>query len=122
MPEFQNIELARNYNGAFETNSLGDTGIRHEDTTDETLDWTDPDLKEIIRIRLLSDVGFPFWDVSYVLGRTTTGEQVHVRVPFAQLPKKGYLQAMVEHAKRDGVYLKGLCFGGDIAGVVSRLQ
>jgi hypothetical protein len=31
----------------------------------ETVNWTEPGLT-ITRFRLLSDPGFPFWDISYV--------------------------------------------------------
>lgn len=103
-----------------ETNSLEDTGIDQRATTDEVVGWGDRRLHRVIRIRLLSDPGFPFWDVSYVLGTLKTGEQVRVQVPFYQLPRRAPVREMVKHARRDGVYLAQLC-GGDIHSVISKL-
>lgn len=70
--------------------------------------WSDPELKKITRLRLLSDPGFPFWDVSYCYGELKDGTAVRVSLPFYQLPKRGYLGAIIAAAKEDGVYAKGL--------------
>ena len=51
----------------------------------DTVDWTVDGL-EITRLRLLSDPGFPFWDVSYCHG-VLNGRHVNVRLPFSDLPK-----------------------------------
>jgi hypothetical protein len=75
---------------------------------DGTVYWTDPDLKRITRLRLLSDRDFPFWDVSYCYGEMKDGRQVSVSLPFAQLPKRSYKTTIVQHAQREGVYAKGL--------------
>lgn len=64
--------------------------------------WTAPGLR-VTRLRLLSDPGFPFWDVSYCQGELN-GEPVTVLLPFSQLPKRGYRKAIVEWAKTEGVY------------------
>lgn len=121
MPELQNVELRQKY-GAFETNSLADTGITHNDTVNITVDWTDPKLAQIIRIRLLTDAA-PWvpYDVSYVLGRLHDGRQVRVRVPFYQLGRRSYLGQMYEMASRDGINLNRLC-GGHVRNVLSRLD
>lgn len=72
----------------------------------KTVPWTTKGLK-ITRLRMLSDPGFPFWDVSYCHG-TLNGEPVEVSLPFDQLPKRGRNKAIVQHAIKDGVYAKGL--------------
>ena len=36
----------------------------HSEPIDRTVYWTEPNLK-ITRLRLISDRGFPYWDVSY---------------------------------------------------------
>jgi hypothetical protein len=70
------------------------------------VDWTEPGLK-ITRLRLLGDPGYPFLDVSYCYGELD-GKTVKVELPFSQLPKRRYKSAIVEFAKKDGVYAKGL--------------
>jgi hypothetical protein len=73
-----------------------------------TVDWSEPHLR-VTRLRLLSDPGLPFWDVSYCHGTLChTGEYVHVELPFSQLPKRGFRGVIVQHAKRDGLYAHGL--------------
>ena len=73
----------------------------------ESVYWTEPGLK-IIRLRLLSDPGFPAWDVSYCHG-LLNGEPVDVQLPFFQLPKgRGKIQAaIIAYAKKDKLFAKG---------------
>ena len=73
-----------------------------------TVDWTDKRLAKITRLRLLSDPGYPAWDVSYCYGQLRDGSNVHVDLPFRQLPKRGVVAAILKYAKRDKVYAKGL--------------
>jgi len=75
----------------------------------EVVDWTTPGL-EITRLRLLSDPGFPIWDVSYCHG-ILEGRHVNVELPFSQLPKygKGGMKAaLYNEAKKTGKFIKGL--------------
>jgi hypothetical protein len=92
--------------GVSETNPLP-VGF-HEEKEVGSVDWTDKRLLRIERLRLLSDPGYPFWDVSYCYGRLKDGSKVRVGLPFSELPKKNMMGALIEHAKRDKVYLKGL--------------
>ncbi len=74
-----------------------------------TVGWDDPSLSRIIRLRLLGDLDYPGWDVSYCHG-VLQGEElktVDVELHFVQLPQN-WKTAIVEHAKRSGVYAKGL--------------
>ena len=92
-----------------ETNGLLDGHKYHSEFTAQIqrqVPWTAKGLK-ITRLRLLSDLGFPFWDVSYCHG-VLNGEPVEVMLPFDQLPKRGRNKAIVNHAIKDGVYAKGL--------------
>ena len=57
--------------------------------------WKNPDLKRIIRLRLLTDRDFPFYDVSYCHGQLKDGSYVDVQLPFSQLPKRWYRKAIV---------------------------
>ena len=72
----------------------------------KTVDWSTPGLT-VTRLRLLSDPGFPFWDVSYCHG-SLNGEPVEVALPFHQLPRRGWRSVIVKHAQADGVYAQGL--------------
>lgn len=85
------------------------------DSGAELVDWTDRRLARITRLRLLTDRGFPFWDVSYVWGQLHDGTLVNVQVPFSQLHKANMRADIIRWAKRDGVYAKGLGVFGAIS-------
>lgn len=84
----------------------------------QTLDWADDRFAHVTTLRLVSDVGLPFWDVSYCHGVDMNGRPCRVQVPFDQLPKRGRGKAIVEYAKADGVYAKGI----GILDAISTLQ
>lgn len=73
-----------------------------------TVDWTDPQLSMITRLRLVSDPSFPFWDLSYCWGILKDGTKVKVAVPLYQVPKNNVKGFIIEQAKKDGVFAKGL--------------
>lgn len=93
-------------------NGIGYHGNRHsQDGGIEKVDWTEPGL-EITRLRLLSDPGFPAWDVSYCHG-ILDGRHVDVELPFSQLPKYGnggFKGALYKEAKKTGKFIKGLFY------------
>jgi hypothetical protein len=94
---------------AGEVNGLGDFAKEYHDIDRSlTLHWDDPRLARITRLRLLSDPGFPYWDISYCHGETKDGVACTVTLPFDQLPKRGYKHAIVTAAQKDKVYAKGL--------------
>lgn len=78
------------------------------DSLQGSVDWTDKNLVQITRLRLLSDAGFPAWDVSYCYGKLRDGSNVRVCLPFSQLPKRAVVSTILKYAKRDKVYAKGL--------------
>lgn len=78
---------------------------RQEDGV-KTVDWTTPCLV-ITRLRLLSDPGFPAWDVSYCHGMLH-GKHVNVELPFSQLPKRGMKAALYAEARKTGCFIEGL--------------
>jgi len=84
-----------------------------------SVDWKTPGLK-ITRLRLLSDPGFPAWDISYCHG-ILDGRHVDVQLPWHQLPKKckwkdrdgnwrpgGWKAYVIAQCKREGVNAKQL--------------
>ncbi len=110
-----NDRIARSIEyGVQETNPL-DYDLRREiDAAGrlDRVDWTDPNLAQIVRFRLLTDRGFPFWDVSYCIGRLGDGTLVDVDLPFSQLRKGrgGWKRHLVEWAAEDGIHAKRLGF------------
>jgi len=89
-------------------NQTNGVGLEYHQARDfkKTVDWTTPGLK-VTRLRLLTDPGFPVWDVSYCHG-VLNGEDVRVNLPFSQVPKKNVVGFIIEEAKRDKVFAKGL--------------
>src|SRR5262245_32263221 len=72
--------------------------------------WNDPALKQFVRVRLVTDPGFPMYDVSYCYGELWDGTPCVVILPFAQIPKYQFKKWLVDQARGDGVYLKGKGF------------
>lgn len=113
-------EIYREVYGAQETNPL--TDAQREQTPGVNapcVDWSDKDLAKVTRLRLLTDPGLDFWDVSYCHGILKDGTPCRVSLPFNQLKRTtrhmGHVvfqpsvaAQIIEHAKRDGVYAKGL--------------
>ena len=97
-----------------ETNGLVNGIAYHNERFDQpggvaTVGWCTKGL-EITRLRLLSDPGFPVYDVSYCHG-ILDGRHVDVALPFSQLPKYGkggYKAALYAEAKATGSFIKGL--------------
>jgi hypothetical protein len=90
-----------------ETNPLIADCNEYFGSISETISWDTPGLR-IDRLRLISDPGFPLWDVSYCTGRLSDGTVCNVNLPFSQLPKRGMRQALYAHAKRSGQFIDGL--------------
>lgn len=91
-----------------ETQGLEDPKAYHAIDRSTVVDWTDPRLLRVTRLRLLSDPGFPAWDVSYCHGLLRDGTHCTVSLPFSQLPKSFLFRHIVAYAKRDGVHARNL--------------
>lgn len=94
----------RNVYGTRETNGLVDGQDYHAKAREVTVRWNDPQLARVVRLRLLSDPGYPMWDVSYCHGVLKDGTLCHVELPFSQLSKRRMRAEIVEYAKADKVY------------------
>lgn len=94
--------------GTVETNPINEDVRAWQNAAEERVQWNDPRLARVTRLRLLSDPGFPFWDLSYCYGKLKTGEPCEVILPFDQLPKGQVKDAILAYAKKDRVYAKGL--------------
>lgn len=73
-----------------------------------TVQLEDKRLKRIKRLRLLSDPGFPFWDVSYCYGLLDDGTKVRVQLPRHQFSKAKWRSELYDMCREAGVYGKGL--------------
>jgi hypothetical protein len=91
----------RNIYGTIETNGLVDGAAYHAEERGVRY-WTEPGLK-ITRLRLLSDPGYPAWDVSYCHGMLEDGTLVDVLLPFSQVPKGKRFTFIRRMARRDGL-------------------
>lgn len=89
-----------------EVNPLNSATSAAMDSAQATVNWTAPGLT-IYRLRLLSEPGTPFFDVSYCYG-TLDGKNVKVQLPFSQLPKFKMKSALYAEAKKTGKFIKGL--------------
>ena len=88
--------------------TTGMTGHEYHAQFDTLVMWDDPTLSHVTRLRLLSDPGFPVWDVSYCHGVLKDGTPVRVGLPFSQLPKKNMRKFIIDEAVKDRVFAKGL--------------
>lgn len=101
--------IVREKYGASETFPL-ENGAEYYKSVDRSVIYTlaDKEVVKITRLRLLSDPGYPYWDVSYCHGQLADGTIVPVLLDDGMLPKNGLSRALVEMAKRAGRYAKGI--------------
>lgn len=112
--------LARDY-GVHEDNPLID-GQAYHAVERESVQLTDPRLAKVTRLRLLSDRGLPFWDISYTHGVLKDGTPVRIEWPEGGFhPSKRELKrSIVNECKKHGIFAKGLGLLDD--GTYSKLQ
>lgn len=98
------------YSQKYEVNPVG------RDYHDEDLDFMNwDDFKdivangsqtfEILRIRFITDSGFPFYDLSYFHVRIDGKKTEILDSPFSQVNKKFFKNKLYEILKKEGVYL-----------------
>ncbi len=104
---FDMIDRLASY-GVNETNNiaLADYDHRSVDYAEGDVSLSDPRLVRIDRLRLLTDPGYPYFDVSYCYGTLQDGRHVRVDIGANQLPRKGLSRALVDLAKEAGVHAK----------------
>lgn len=73
---------------------------------------SDPDLVKVDRIRLLTEGGYPYYDISYVWGTLKDGTHVRVSVDEQHLPRvrpgKSLNSILVDWASKYGRHAKRL--------------
>ncbi len=96
------------YAAKHEQNGLGMNGSEYHARYNgvPTVDFAERGLK-ITRLRLLTDPGFPYMDVSYCHGEFQ-GKPCNVYLPFQQLNKRTYKTDLVKYAKATGHFIPGL--------------
>lgn len=97
--------------GVDETNPLADGGTYHENVDRErtySLAALAQAGGKITRLRLLTEPGYPYYDVSYVHGTLPDGRVVPVQATTANLRKSRLKADLIEWAKEEGVYAKGV--------------
>lgn len=104
----------------YETNNIADSPVTHREVDHSiTLALGDPDLARIVRLRLITDPGFPVWDISYCYGQTKSGALVRVDLGVYQLPKGNIKGSLIAAARAAGVNAKALNLLDDA--VISKL-
>lgn len=94
--------------GVGESDPINDEVKAIRDSIEETVDLDDERLAKITRLRLVTDPGFPMYDVSYCYGVLKDGTNVRVRLPRHQFSKRNLTGALIEMCKEAKVYAKGL--------------
>lgn len=106
--------------GGFETNPL--PAGHHDIDRPTTVDWNDPQLARITRLRVLADPGCPFASVSYCHGELVDGTAVEVELPVTDF-KWGrkhptILAQLVALGRQHRVYVKRLIQSADVISVL----
>lgn len=103
-----------------ETNPITQEHREIRDAIAKTVDLADRDLVRITRLRLVTDPGFPFYDLSYCYGELRDGTAVRVRLPEWQFPRRGLTRALVAMCQAEGRYAKGLgLLDGDVISLLA---
>ena len=104
----RSMDLAVRY-GVNETNPLWVS-----ESTHENVDFSihcrlgDPRLERITRLRLLTEPGYPYFDISYVYGVLKDGTHVRIAGDPGSLGRKTIKADLVAWAREEGAYAKGL--------------
>lgn len=104
----RSIRNAQAY-GVNETNPLWMSESTHENV-DFTIHCTlgDPRLERITRLRLLTEPGYPYFDVSYVYGVLKDGTHVRIAGAPMHLGRKTLKRDLIDWAREEKAYAKGL--------------
>jgi hypothetical protein len=106
-------DSGREYSEMYETNAIIDSTYHDEDCGE--MSYNDM-LEEVLtgksisseRMRLVTDSGYPFWDLSYWHVRIDGDRYRIIDSPFERLPKKTYKQDIYKEAKKCGIYIPHL--------------
>lgn len=102
----RSMDLAVRY-GVDETNPIWASEVTHE-TIEEHVHLGDPRLERITRLRLLTEPGYPYFDISYVYGVLKDGRHCRIEGAPMHLGRKTIKRDLIAWAKEEGAYAKGL--------------
>jgi hypothetical protein len=98
------VEGQRLIYGTVEKNGLVNPAEYHKQFSEsKRVNWDCKELEKIIRLRLVSDPGYPEWDITYCHGILKDGTNVIVGLPFGSLPKKNYKKSIKAWAKHSNI-------------------
>lgn len=103
-----------------ETNPINEDIVAIREAIEETVDLTDNRLNRITRLRLVTDPGFPFYDLSYCYGQLDDGTPVRVQLPWHQFSRRHLNRDLIAMCKEAGVYGKALgLFNHDVVSTLT---
>jgi hypothetical protein len=102
----RSAHLAMAY-GVNETNPLWTSGVTHE-TIQESVRLGDPRLERVTRLRLLTEPGYPYFDISYIYGVLKDGTHCRIDTHPGCLGRRTIKRDLIEWAREEGAYAKGL--------------
>lgn len=102
----RSMDLAVRY-GVNETNPLWTSEVTHETIT-EHVRLGDPRLDRVVRLRLLTEPGYPYFDISYVYGVLKDGTHCRIEGGPMHLGRKTLKRDLIAWAREEGAYAKGL--------------
>jgi hypothetical protein len=105
---FEDSMVERGLYGIEESNPMDDRVKDIRDSLSGIVDLTDDRLARIVRLRLVTDVGFPLYDLSYCYGQLKDGQYVRVILPVHQFSRRFLKRDLVAMCRSVGVYAKGL--------------
>lgn len=104
----RSMDLAVRY-GVNETNPIWASEATHENVDyDEHVRLGDKRLARIVRLRLLTEPGYPYFDISYCYGQLKDGRYVRISGAPLNLGRKTLKRDLIDWAKSEGAYAKGL--------------
>ena len=110
---YANADRIASTYGVRESNPLGDEGHNWDNFEQDAITLAELQRRggRVCRLRMLTEPGTPFLDISYVHGVLPNGRNVHINVQDSPMLRKGrgskpYMSDMIEWAKREGVYGK----------------
>lgn len=104
----RSMDLAVRY-GVNETNPIWASEANHENVDfDIYVTLGSPEVKRVVRLRLLTEPGYPYYDISYCYVQLKDGRYARLSNTPGMLPRKALKKALIDWAREEGAYAKGL--------------